>query len=90
MASRRKMLIEILNYRRFIGGDSVSKPQCSEQLGGGALVLHVLYSVPELFGVSATGCTFLFKKVSLCFPNCLCILIPNFPEKLHVAGAIRC
>ena len=24
MASRRKMLIEILNYRGFIGGDSVS------------------------------------------------------------------
>ena len=49
MASRRKMLIEILNYSGFIGGDSVSYPQCSGQLGGGVLILNGLYSVPELF-----------------------------------------
>ena len=24
------------------------------------------------------------------FPNCLCILVPNFTEKLYIAGAIRC
>ena len=30
------------------------------------------------------------EKASLCFPNCLCILVPNFSEKLHIAGAIRC
>ena len=48
------------------------------------------FSVPELFGVCATGCKFLFEKASLCFPSCLCILVPNFPEKLHIAGAIRC
>ena len=35
-------------------------------------------------------CKFLFEKASLSFPNCLCILVPNFPEKLHIAGAIRC
>ena len=57
MASSRKMLLEILDYRGFIGGDSVSYLQCSGQLGGGALVLHGLYSVPELFGVKATGCS---------------------------------
>ena len=48
------------------------------------------FSVPEHFGVSATGCIFLFEKASLCFLNCLCILVPNFPEKLHITGAIRC
>ena len=88
MASHRKMLIEILNYCRFIGGDSVSYPQCSGQLGGGALVVHGFLSVPELFEVCATGCKFLFEKASLCFPNCLCILVPNFPEKLNIVGAI--
>jgi hypothetical protein len=35
MASRRKMLIEILNYGGFISGDSVSYLQCRGQLGGG-------------------------------------------------------
>ena len=42
MASRRKMFIEILNYSGFIGGDSVSYPQCSRQLGGGVFILHGL------------------------------------------------
>ena len=28
------------------------------------------------------------EKASLCFPNCLCILVLNFPKKF--AGAIRC
>ena len=86
MASSRKMLIEIFNYGGFISGDSVSYLQCSGQLGGGALILHGHYSVPKPLGVCATGCTFLFEKASLCFPNCLCILVPNFPEKLHIAG----
>ena len=49
MASRRKMLIEILNYSGFIGGDRVSYPQCSGKLGGGVLIHHGLYSDPELF-----------------------------------------
>ena len=48
---------------------------------GGALILHGLYSVPEIFGVCATGCKFLFEEASLGFPNCLCILVPNFPEQ---------
>ena len=61
MATRRKMLIEMIDYRRFIGDDSVSYPQCSGQLGGGALILHGLYSVPKLFGISATGGTFLLE-----------------------------
>ena len=90
MARRRKMLIEMIDYRRFIGDDSVSYPLCSGQLGGGALILHGLYSVSGNFGVCATGCKFLFEKASLCFPNCLCILVPNFSEKLHIVGAIRC
>ena len=64
MASHRKMLIEMIDYRRFIGGDNVSYP-----LGGGALILYGLYSVPKLFGISATGCKFLFEKASLSFPN---------------------
>ena len=59
MASHRKMLIEILNYSGFIGGDSVSSPQCSGHLGGGAQTLQGFYSVPELLGVCATGCKFL-------------------------------
>ena len=33
---------------------------------------------------------FLFDKAGLCFPNCLCILDPNIPEKAHIAGAIQC
>ena len=33
---------------------------------------------------------FCLKKTSLSFPNCLCILVPNFPEKLHIAATIRC
>ena len=48
MASRRKMLIENLNYSGFIGSDSVSYPQCSGQLGGGVLIL-MDFSVPERF-----------------------------------------
>jgi hypothetical protein len=69
MVSRRKMLIEMIDYRRFIGGDSVSYPHCSGQQGGGALILHGLYSVPKLFGISATGIKFMFDKASLSFPN---------------------
>jgi hypothetical protein len=49
MASRRKMLLEMIDYHRFIGGDNVSYPQYSGQLGGGALILHGLYSVPKHF-----------------------------------------
>ena len=49
MASRRKMLIEILMHSGFIGGDRVSYPQCGGQLGGRVIYLHGLYSVPELF-----------------------------------------
>jgi hypothetical protein len=30
----------------------------------------------------------MFGNAILCFPKCLCILVPNFPEKLHIAGAI--
>ena len=40
-----------------------------------------------LFSVDFTGCKFLFEKASLFFPNCLCILVSNFPEKWHIAGA---
>ena len=54
------------------------------------LLLSMDYSVPELFGVCATGCKFMFEKDGLCFLNCLCILVPIFPEKLHIAVAIRC
>ena len=53
------------------------------------MLLFSMDSVPEPFGISATGCKFLFEKASLCFPNCLCILAPNFPEKLHIAGTIQ-
>ena len=42
-----KMLIEMIDYHGFIDGDTVSYPQCSVQLGGGALILHGLYSVPK-------------------------------------------
>ena len=35
-----------------IGGDRVSYPQCSGQLGGGVLILHGLYSVPELLNAA--------------------------------------
>ena len=62
------MLIEIIDYVRFIGGDSVSYPQYSGQLGGGALILHGFNSVPKLFGISATGCKFLLEKAGLSFP----------------------
>jgi hypothetical protein len=29
-------------------------------------------------------------KQRLTFSNCLCILVLNVPEKLNIAGAIRC
>ena len=75
MASRRIMLIEILNYSGFIGGDSVSYPQCSGQLGGGALILHGLYIVPKLLEISATGRKCLLEKASLSFPNLMVQLV---------------
>ena len=67
MASCRKMLIEMIDYRRFIGGDNVSYPQCRGQLGRGALILHGLYSVAKRFGISAAGCKFLFEKLAFAF-----------------------
>jgi hypothetical protein len=82
IASRGEMLIEILNYSGFIGGDRVSYPQCSGQLEGGALILHGLYNVPELFGVCVAGSKFLL--------DCLCILVSNFSKKLHLTMADRC
>ena len=54
------------------------------------LFLHGIYSVTKLFGISATGSKFLFEKASLNFPSRLSILVPDFPEKLHITGAIRC
>ena len=33
------------------------------------LLFSMDFSVPELFGVCATRCKFLFEKASLCFPN---------------------
>ena len=77
MASHRKMLIEILNYSGFISGDRVSYPQCSRQLGGGVLILHGLYSVPELLRLCVAGSKFLLEKSSLGFSNCLCILVSS-------------
>ena len=67
MASRRKMIIEILNYSGFICGDSVSYLQCSGQLGGGVLILHGLYSVPELFELVLQEANFCLKKLALAF-----------------------
>jgi hypothetical protein len=58
MASRRKMLIEMIDYRRFIGGDRF--PSLSA-VGSWEEVL--------LFSMDSTGCTFLFEKASLSFPN---------------------
>ena len=75
MASLRKMLIEMINYCRFIGGDSVSYPQCSGQLGGGALILHGLYNSPKPFGISATGRKCLLEKANLSFPNLMVQLV---------------
>ena len=49
-ASRVKMLIEILDYRGCVL--TVFPSQC---FLGGALILHGLYSVLEIFGVCATG-----------------------------------
>ena len=54
------------------------------------LLFSMDFSLPKPFGISATGCKFLFEKAIRCFPNCLCILVPDFPEKLHIAGTIRC
>jgi hypothetical protein len=42
----------MFKYHGFIGGDRFASHQCSGQLGGGALLLHGLYSVLKLFGVS--------------------------------------
>ena len=65
MASHRKMHIAIVNYGGCISGDSVSYPQSSGQLGGGALILHGLYSVPELFELMDAN--FCLKKLALAF-----------------------
>ena len=69
MASSRETLFEILDYRGFVGSDSVSYPQCSGQLGGSALILHGLDSVPELFGARVTGCKVLLGKLRQAFSN---------------------
>jgi hypothetical protein len=79
MASHRKMLIEVI-----IVDLSVVTVFAS------ALNFHGLYGVPKPFGTSATGCTFLFEKASLSFPNCLCILVSDFPENVHIVWAIQC
>ena len=55
------------------------------------LLFSMDFTVSQNFwGISATGCKFLLGKLRLAFSNCLCILVPNFPEKLHITGAIRC
>ena len=54
------------------------------------LLFSMNFTVSQNFLEFATGCKFLFEKASHSFPNCLCILVPNFPEKLHIPGAIRC
>ena len=75
----------MIDYRKFISGDSVCYPQCSGQLEGGALILHGLYSVPKRFGINAARSTFLFEKAKLSFPNRLSVLVLDFPEKLNKA-----
>ena len=67
MASRREMRIEILDFRGFIGGDSVTQPQCSGQLGGAALVRQGLVSKNFLEIQLAIGCKFLFEKLAFAF-----------------------
>ena len=68
MASRRKMLIEILNYSGFISGDRVSYPQCSGQLEGGALIFHGLYTVSQkLFEFVLQKANFCLKMLALAF-----------------------
>jgi hypothetical protein len=57
----------MIDYRRFIGGDSVSYPQCSGQLGGDALILHGLYSVPNLFELVLQEANLCLKKLALAF-----------------------
>ena len=64
MASSGKMLIEIVDYRRFIGGNSVSYPQCSGQLGGGVLG-HGLYSVLNFLELVLQEAHFCLKKLAL-------------------------
>ena len=51
------MLIEMIDYCRFMGGDSASYPQCSGQLGRGALILIVPHAwwCPLLSGVTDSG-----------------------------------
>ena len=91
MASSRKMLIEILDYRRFISGDSVSQPQCSGQLGVGALILYGLYSTlsQNFLEFVLQYAHFCLKKLVFAFLiNCQCILVPNLPERF--AGTIWC
>ena len=67
MASHEKMLIEMIDYRRFIGGDSVSYPQCSRQMGGGALILHGRYSVQTFLELVLQEANFYLKKLVLAF-----------------------
>ena len=86
MASLRKMLIEIIVDLSVV----TVFPSLSAVGSWEVLLFSMDFSVPEFFGVRATGCKFLFEKASLCFPNCVCLFVPNFTEKLHIVGAIRC
>ena len=62
------MLLEILDYCGFIG--VIVLPSLSAVGSWEEVFLFSMdFSVPELFGVSATGCKFLLERASLCFPD---------------------
>ena len=60
MASRREMLIEILDYCGF-----------------------------NFLELEQQDANFSLKKLAFAFLT-VCVLVPNFPEKLHIARTIRC
>ena len=55
-----------------------------------ALLFSMDFTVSQYFLAFVLQDANVFEKAILCFPSCLYILVPNFPEKLHIAGAIQC
>ena len=65
ITSRRKMLIEIVNYRGFIGGDRVSYPQCSWEE---VFLFSMDFTVSQNFFVFVLQeANFCLKKLALAF-----------------------
>ena len=86
MASCREMLLEILVCRGFIGKCYLTSAVGSWEE---VLLFSMDFTVSQNFlEFVLQDAHFCLKKLSLAFLTD-CVLVPDFPEKLHIAGAIR-